>query len=377
MWYKRFYENQILNYIEPGKVFVLYGPRRAGKTCLIQKFLSDYNGKFFIGSGEDLTLIELFQSSNIQRIKSAFAEYDLVIIDEGQHIPNIGQGLKLLVDHLPHIRVIASGSSSFELAGKLGEPLTGRQRIGIIFPLSILELKAQFGGMKVMQQLEELMRFGSFPETLNLESEKDKIEYLVTLRDSYLLKDLLILENVKSSLVLFNLLKLLAFQIGKEVSLSELSRSLSIAKHTVERYLDLMEKIFIIKKVGGFSRNLRKEVTKTCRYYFWDNGIRNSLINNFSPFVTRNDLGMLWENFLFIERLKRNTYRKHFANQYFWRTYDRQEIDYIEEYGGELWGYEFKWGMKDAKAPKIWLQTYANAHFTTVHNGNFLSFLNS
>ena len=375
MWYNRYYEKRIEDYLSPGKVFVLYGLRRSGKTALIQRFLTNYSGKYFMGTGEDMTLAEIFQSRSVQRIKSSFESYDLVIIDEAQHIPEIGLGLKLLVDHLPHLKVIASGSSSFDLSNKLGEPLTGRQRVGILFPIAMLEIKQQFGPMEIIQNLEELMIFGTFPETLIAKDEKEKIDYLVTLRDSYLLKDLLILENIRNSTKLNSLLKLVAFQIGREVSLNELSNALGIAKHTVERYLDLLEKVFIIKKVGGFSRNLRKEVTKTNRYYFWDNGIRNALINNFNHFDSRDDIGMLWENFVFSERLKRNTYQRHYTNCYFWRTYDRQEIDLVEEYSGELWGYEFKWGDKLAKAPKIWLETYKNANFETINRTNFLDFV--
>ncbi len=328
-----------------------------------------------MGTGEDMILREIFQSKSLQRIKSSFETYDLIVIDEAQHIPEIGLGLKLLIDQLPQLKVIASGSSSFELSNKLGEPLTGRQRIGLLFPLSLMEIKEQFGPMEIIQRLEELMIFGTFPEVLNLKDNQDRIEYLVTLRDSYLLKDLFTLENIRNSSKLFNLLKLLAFQIGKEVSLTELGNALEISKHTVERYLDLLEKAFVIKKVGGFSGNLRKEVTKTSRYYFWDNGIRNALINNFNYFDTRNDLGMLWENFMFIERLKRNSYRRYYANYYFWRTYNQNEIDLVEEYGGELGGFEFKWGDKPVKPPKIWLETYQNAHFKVINRTNFLDFV--
>lgn len=375
MWYQRFYENKIESYLTPGKVFILYGIRRAGKSSLIRKFLSNYSGKYFSGTGEDMTLQEIFQSQSVARITSSFKGYDLIFIDEAQYIPQIGLGLKILVDHVPELRVIVSGSSSFDLSNKLGEPLTGRQRIAQLYPISMQEMIEQFGPMEVTQRLAEFLVFGTFPETLNLETEKEKMEYLATLRDSYLLRDILILENIKNSVVLLNLLKLLAFQIGREVSLNELGNSLSISKHTVERYLDLLEKGFVIKRVGGFSRNLRKEVVKTCRYYFWDNGIRNALINNFNHLDSRDDLGMLWENFMVTERLKRNTYLRHYANYYFWRTYDRKEIDFVEEYGGELWGYEFKWGDKLAKVPKGWLETYENAHFETINRGNFLEFL--
>lgn len=375
MWFHRYYESVLDDYLKPGKVFVLYGLRRAGKTSLIEKYLSGCSEKYFKGTGEDLILKEIFESQSVQRIKSSFQAYDLVVIDEAQHISNIGLGLKILVDSMPSIKVIASGSSSFDLSNKLGDPLTGRQRIGVIYPLSMLELSEQFGPMEIQTRLDEFMVFGTFPETLNIQSDLEKVEYLSTLRDSFLLKDLLVLESIKNASKLTSLLKLLAFQIGKEVSITELSNTLGLAKHTVERYLDLLEKVFVIKRVGGFSRNLRKEITKTFRYYFWDNGIRNALINNFNHLDSRDDIGMLWENFIFSERLKRNTYKRRYANYYFWRTYDRQEIDFIEEYGGELAGYEFKWAAKEAKKPKLWLDTYDKSHFETINKANFISFI--
>ena len=375
MWLDRYYESQLEKNLQPGKVFILYGSRRAGKTSLIKKYLSNFNGRCFLGTGEDLLVREIFESASIQRITNSFKEYDLIVIDEAQNIPGIGLGLKMLVDSLPTKKIIASGSSSFDLSNKLGEPLTGRQRIGVLYPLSMLEIKNQYGAMEMQARLEEFLIYGTFPEILTIKSELEKIEYLNTLRDSYLLKDLLVLEHIRNSSKLTQLLRLLAFQIGKEVSINELSNTLGIAKITVERYLDLLEKVFIIKRVGGFSRNLRKEITKSQRFYFLDNGIRNALVNNFNHIESRDDIGMLWENFIFSERLKRNTYRKHYANIYFWRTYDRQEIDYIEEYGGELWGYEFKWGTKDARKPKLWLETYDKSQFNTINRENFIEFL--
>jgi hypothetical protein len=375
MWYQRYFENRLDSLLTEGKVFVLCGLRRVGKTSLIQKYLSNYQGRYFFGTGEDMPVADIFASQQVARISNSFAGYDLVVIDEAQFIPNIGLGLKLLVDSTPQIKVLASGSSSFELTNKLGEPLTGRQRVGMIYPMSLLEIADQFGPMEINQRLEEFMIFGTFPEVLTTKNEQDKIEYLVTLRDSYLLKDLLIFDTIRNSTKLHGILKLLAFQIGKEVSLSELGNALELSKQTIERYLDLLEKAFIIKKIGGFSRNLRKEVSKTSRYYFWDNGMRNALINNFNHFESRDDLGMLWENFMVIERLKRNSYKQHYCSTYFWRTHEPKEIDYIEEYGGELWGYDFKWGTKPAKIPKIWLDTYQNSHFKTVHRANFLEFV--
>ena len=299
----------------------------------------------------------------------------VVFIDEAQRIPDIGWGLKLLVDSNPEISVIASGSSSFELLNKIGEPLTGRQTIYTLFPVSIMELAEFKGRVHIIQYLSDYLVYGTYPETLNAINYEKKKEYLMTLRNSYLFKDILEVENIRNSDKMFDLLKLIAFQIGNEVSLSELSRALGIAKQTVERYLSLLEKSFIILKVGGFSSNLRKEITKTSRYYFWDNGVRNALINNFNEPSSRMDMGMLWENFCFIERIKKQNYQKLYSNNYFWRTYDRQEIDLIEERDGKLFGFEFKWNSKKKiKPPKAFIEAYSNAHFECITPENFLEF---
>ena len=223
--------------------------------------------------------------------------------------------------------------------------------------------------------LEQLIIYGGYPDVLNAKSKEDKIEYLLTIRDSYLLKDILEMENIRNPSKLSDLLKLIAFQIGHEVSVNELSNNLGIAKKSVERYLDLLEKTFVIKRVSGYSRNLRSEVTKTARYYFYDNGIRNAIINNFNPLDQRDDIGMLWENFLFIERLKKQEYKRIFSNNYFWRTYNRQEIDLVEERDGKLFGYEFKWKQRKIGAPKIWSATYPNSEFEVISKENFLNFL--
>ena len=217
--------------------------------------------------------------------------------------------------------------------------------------------------------------YGSYPEVLTAKNMDEKREYLITLRDSYLLKDILELENIKNSSKLSDLLKLIAFQIGKEVSLNELSNALGIAKQTVERYLDLLEKSFVIKKVYGFARNLRKEITKTARYYFFDNGIRNAVINNFNDLSTRDDVSSLWENYLFMERLKRQSYYKIFSNNYFWRTYDHKEIDLVEEREGKLFGYEFKWGNKKIKPPGLWFATYKEAEYEVISRKNYIEFI--
>lgn len=375
MWIPRYYENTVNEILNKGKVLTIYGPRRVGKTSLVNEILKNFNGKTYIGLGDDMLIQELLSSGNIQRITSSFTGYDLIFIDEAQMIPNIGLGLKILVDNFPDLIIIASGSSSFELASKLGEPLTGRQKVRTLFPVSMIEVAAMKGRMEIIENLEEYLIFGTYPEIITSTNINDKKEYLTTLRDAYLLKDILQLENLRNPSKLVDLLRLIAYQIGNEVSLNELSISLGLAKQTIERYLALLEKVFIIKRVQGFSRNLRKEITKSYRYYFWDNGIRNALINNFNEVNIRDDVGMLWENFLFIERVKKQSYHQLFSNNYFWRTYDQKEIDFIEERDGKLFGFEFKWGHKKSTVPKLWLETYANSSFEVITKENFIEFI--
>jgi len=375
VWYDRFYDGKIENIIQPGKVVIIYGPRRVGKTSMVRKFLSDFQSKVYTGAGEDMPLREIFNTQNIAQMKSAFSGYDVVFIDEAQKIPNVGTGLKILVDHIPGIKIIASRSSSFQLSSQIGEPLTGRNRNVFLFPVSMLEIKNQFGGMHIIESLENYMIYGSYPEVLTAENIEAKKEYLVTLRDSYLFRDILELENIKNSDKLYDLLRLLAFQIGHEVSIQELGNQLGMSKNTVEKYMDLLEKSFVIKKVNGFSRNLRKEVTKNSRYYFIDNGIRNAVISNFNPINLRDDAGMLWENFLFIERLKKNSYMSCYANSYFWRTYDGKEIDLVEEKDGSLYGFEFKWGNKKPSVPTLWKETYKESSYEVISKDNFLDFI--
>jgi predicted AAA+ superfamily ATPase len=374
MWYQRIYETR-KDYLQKGKVNLLYGPRRVGKTVLLKRLIELEDAKTFIGEGDDIQLRKILSSNDKNRILSALQDYDYIFIDEAQRIPDIGWGLKILVDNLPKSIIIASGSSSFQLSSQVGAPLTGRSITSMLFPISVIELKQQFGGMHVIQEVENFLIYGMYPELLTTKSNKDKISYIIELRNSYLLKDILELENIRNADKMFDLLSLIAFQIGDEVSLSELGNSLGIAKQTVARYLDLLEKAFIIKKIGGFSRNLRKEVTKTSRYYFFDNGVRNAIINNFNPIEQRNDIGMLWENFLVMERIKKQHYYQIHSNNYFWRTYDQKEVDFVEERDGKLFGFEFKWKAKKTKIQQEWLDTYENASFEVINKENFLSFL--
>jgi predicted AAA+ superfamily ATPase len=374
MWIIRNFESES-GYLKKGKVNLLYGPRRVGKTALIEKLLEDKKGKIFIGNGDDMQLRMILSSEDTSKILTAFQDYDYIFVDEAQRISKIGWGLKILIDKLPKSTIIASGSSSFHLSSQVGEPLTGRSITNILFPVSVTELKKQYGGMHIFQNIENYLIFGMYPEVLCFRNNNNKTSYLHELRNSYLLKDILELENIRNADKLFDLLKLLSFQIGNEVSLSELGNALGLSKQTVARYIDLLEKAFIIKKIGGYSNNLRKEVTKSNRYYFFDNGIRNAIINNFNMVEQRNDIGMLWENFMVMERIKKQHYNHIYSNNYFWRTYDKKEVDFVEERDGKLYGFEFKWSPKKTKIQKEWLNTYSNASFEIINRDNFLGWL--
>lgn len=359
-----------------GKVLVIYGPRRVGKTTILKKYLDKTNYKFRLEVGDNIRIQQVLSSQDFNQILSFAEGFELIAIDEAQQIENIGMGLKIIVDQIPGIRVIATGSSSFDLSNQIGEPLTGRKNTIILYPISQLELLSQYNKFDLQQRLEEFLIFGSYPEVVTAKTKQEKIKAIEEVVNSYLLKDILSLEKVKGSKVLLDLLKLLAFQVGSEVSLNELASSLGIDVKTVGRYLDLLEKAFVIIKVGGLSRNLRSEVTSKAKYYFLDNGIRNGVILQFQPLESRDDIGKLWENFVVIERLKKRSYKNIYASMYFWRTYEGQEIDLIEERGGDFFGFEFKWSIKKkVKSPKDWLKTYPKAHFSVITPDNYLDFI--
>ncbi|MFH1175608.1 MAG: ATP-binding protein [bacterium] len=362
-------------FIKPNKVLVVFGPRQVGKTTLLKDFLSKTNLKYKLDSGEDLRVSEVFKDQDFSKLLEYAKGYDLIVIDEAQKIANIGQGLKIIVDQVPGIKIIVTGSSSFELAGQIGEPLTGRKITLTLFPISQIELNNFYGGYELKNKLEENLIFGSYPEVITAPSLSEKGRILNEIANSYLLKDILQLDKVKNSKILLDLLRLLAFQIGGEVSLNELARQLGIDRKTVARYLDLFEKSFVVYNLRGFSGNLRKEITKKSKYYFYDNGVRNAIISNFNSLNFRDDAGKLWENFLFSERLKKQAYKNIYSNNYFWRTWDQKEIDFIEEREGKLFGYEFKWNKDAVKIPKEWLETYSNAEFQIINKENYLDFV--
>jgi predicted AAA+ superfamily ATPase len=306
----------------------------------------------------------------------AFVEgYELLIIDEAQTINNIGFALKLLTDHNKELTIIATGSSSFELANQVGEPLVGRKRTVEMFPISMLELKNIYNNYELKEKLEEFLIYGFYPEVITAKTSARKQSIATEIATSYLFKDILMLDNILSSSKINQIVRMLAFQVGSEVSFNEIATKVGLDVKTVSKYLDILEKSFILKSLGGYSGNLRDEVTQKRKYYFYDTGIRNALVANFNPLELRNDVGALWENFLVMERFKRNAYQEVVSNYYFWRTYQSGEIDFIEEREGKLFAYEFKWGKKPAKFPKKFTSTYANSETFLVNQGNFLDFI--
>lgn len=372
----RIAENIIKKKLIKGKVLVLYGPRRVGKTTLIKEILTKQKSKYLLLSGDVLSERESLSSQETRLLSQVLADNQILAVDEAQKIENIGLNLKILVDNFPDRIFLASGSASFDLANKVGEPLTGRKNTALLYPICFEELTAYLNPHEAYTQLERWLIYGTYPEIVTEENNQKRENYLDELVGSYLYKDILEMEGLKHPDKLVDLLRLLAFQIGQEVSLSELASNLSINRETVERYLDLLEKSFVIFRVSGFSRNLRKEIAKNDRYYFYDNGVRNSLIQNFNPLHLRDDIGKLWENFMYIERIKANHYNGRHANIYFWRTYDQKEIDMIEEREGKLFGYEFKWQGEIKKTTKNeFLETYKNSEIRTITKDNFEAFL--
>lgn len=375
MFIKRIALNLIKKKISPGKVIVLTGARRVGKTFLISEYLSTLNEKFILLNGEDFAVHDLLRRRSVQHYKNILGDTRFLIIDEVQKIPDVGNILKLIVDNFPELKILVSGSSSFDISNETGEPLTGRKKEITLFPISESELKPLEQPQEKFDNLCLRLVFGNMPEIFSLNSINDKAEYLREIVNSYLLKDILAYESLKNSDKLFALLKLIALQIGKEVSLQELGKQLAMSKNTIERYLDILSKVFIIYKLTGFSRNLRKEIVKSSKWYFYDNGIRNAILANFNLINNRDDIGMLWENYMMSERLKYNHYNEIIYNKYFWRTYDKQEIDLIEEKGGKLYAYEFKWKPSKIKIPAAWKSSYPNAEYHQINNENYSDFV--
>ena len=375
-YYKRAVLDEFQSKLKPNKVLVLLGARRVGKTQLIKKYLETTNESVLQLNGEDINNAQLLEERSVSNYSKLLQNVSILVIDEAQNITDIGLILKLIVDTIEGIKVIATGSSMFDLANKLGEPLVGRKNTLYLFSLAQIEF-SQFENYKqTTEKLEERLLFGGYPEVTHYETWNEKKEYLREIVNSYLLKDILIFDGIKNADKIYDLLRLIAFQVGKEVSLQELGNQLNMSKNTVEKYLDLLSKVFIIFKVEGFSKNLRKEITKSSRWYFYDNGIRNTIINNFNDLKNRTDIGDLWENYLASERMKKQQYQKTYKQNYFWRTYDQQELDWLETEAETIEAYEFKWNEnRKSKIPTAFAKAYPDAIFTVINKQNYLDFI--
>ena len=357
------------------KIILLYGARQTGKTTLIKKILTDFPGKQLHINADELKYIEILSSRDAGKLRLLVEGYDLLFIDEAQRVPDIGINLKILHDQIPSLTIIATGSSSFDLANKVREPLTGRTRTFQLYPIAFDELRQLFSPIELSARLDEFLTFGMYPELFSLNNREDKIAYLRELTTSYLYKDIFELTSIKFPKRLNDLLRLLAFQVGSQVSLKEIGQQLQMSKETVAMYIDLLEKAFVIFRLSGFSRNLRKEVTKMDKIFFWDIGVRNAIIDNFNFPEHRNDVGQLWENFIISERLKFRFNHQNFMSYYFWRTYTGAELDYVEEEQGRLKGFEIKWRKAKGKVPPSWAKAYPEASFEMITKENFFNFI--
>ncbi len=360
--------------LNDGKVVLLFGARQTGKTTLINHLLDQLKGRILCINADQSKYIDILSSRNFSKMQLLLEDVDVLFIDEVQRIPDLGINLKIIYENLPDLKIIATGSSSFDLANATNEPLTGRTSTFKLYPFALQELRTKVSVFDIQNQLDEYLRFGLYPEIQHYKSAKDKEKYLLELSTSYLYKDVLELSSIRNSSKINNLLKLLAFQIGSEVSLNELAGALSMSKETVNSYIDLLEKSFIIFRLSGFGRNLRKEITKRDKIYFWDVGVRNSIIQNFATMDMRTDVGALWENFIIAERMKYLSNNAIFSQHYFWRTYTGAELDYVEEKDGQLTAYEIKYKKSKLKAPKTWVENYGN-NYHCITSDNFWEYV--
>ena len=366
--------DQLKSKLGLNKVILLFGTRRVGKTFLIKQLENEIKVPFLHLNAEDSDVQDLLTVRTIANYKRLVGNNKILIIDEAQVVPEIGKILKLMIDELD-ITIVATGSSAFDLNDQTGEPLTGRSFTYNLYPVAQTELNNSESVLQTRQNLDERLIFGSYPEVFNLDTLDEIAEYLKGLVNSYLLKDILLLENIKNSSKIYDLLKLIAYQVGSEVAYDELGKQLGMSKNTVERYLDLLVKVNILFKLGGYSSNLRKEITKSSKWYFFDNGIRNAIINDFRLPANRNDMGLLWENYCIYERIKKNAYQKKDTNYYFWRTYDQQEIDLIEESTGNISAADLKWGQAKKRIPAYFAKNYPSAEFLIINKENYLDWI--
>lgn len=370
---ERTLEKKIKERFFKGKIIVIYGARQVGKTTLAKKLLADFGAGGHYLNCELLSVERGLSEPEAVKIKSFLGDYKLIVLDEAQNIPNIGRILKILIDTYPEMQIIATGSSSFDLSQKISEPLTGRTFTLILYPLSLKEIKKEGDLFFIESKIENLLRFGSYPEVFQLVEERAR-ERLNEITSNYLYKDVLKFEGLKKSVMIKNLLSALALQLGQEVSYQELAAKLGINRLTVQKYIDVLEQSFVILKLNAFSRNKRKEISKSIKVYFYDLGIRNSLVENFNALEIRDDIGALWENFCVLERKKMNDEKSRFVNSYFWRAYDQKEIDYVEEAGGKIAGFEFKWDSKKTYKPPAYFTQKYQAKVEKIDRGNYWKF---
>ena len=370
----RILEQQVINRISENKAILLLGPRQCGKTTLLKMILEKLAENYVWFNGDNPSDSALLENSSVERLKSIIGNISIIIIDEAQEIKNIGKTIKLITDYIDSVCPIISGSSSFELSNELNEPLTGRKYEFRLFPLSFAEMVNNTDLRTELQQIENRLIFGSYPEIIS--KPGDEKELLPLLTSSYLYKDVFKFGNIRKPSELEKIVQLLAWQIGNEINISEIAQSAGTSSDTVERYINILEKAFILFRLPAFARNVRNEIRKNKKIYFFDNGVRNSIIGNFSYLNNRNDVGALWENYLVSERIKRNAYTNYYGKCYFWRTLQQQEIDYLEEIDGEVSAYEFKWNpKKSARFPKTFINNYSIRETAVINKDNIESFL--
>jgi len=367
-------KQKIEDNIYPGRALVIYGPRRVGKTTLLNEYLSTIiDKKVYFSTGDDILIRELFLSENRARILDFASPHDVIAIDEAQNVPKIGIGIKMIIDAFPEKTLILTGSSSFQLSREIGEPLTGRH-FTMTLP-SFAQEELGLGKFELQNKLEGYLIYGAYPEVLNASDNTKKEKILSELVSSYLFKDILALDKIKSPDLLLDIVRCLAFQIGGEVSFNEIARTVKSDVKTVQRYVDVLEKMFVVKKVRGYSKNLRNEISKKAKFYFYDNGVRNAVISQFNGIGTRDDIGKLWENFIFMELYKKSVNHQKQDSFYFWRTHTGQEIDIIKEENGVISAFECKWSKTTAKIPTLFSENYHDTTFEVVHKDNYLDYL--